>query len=285
MWLWIGTAWVVVAVLGAVLHHRLRRRSSPYPPEVVRFVLQLEGELAAAHPNVEFLGMLPDRFACLLAVDGQETPVGLREAFQHAEAFPEAFASTVAQLVEDIREVGLDRSEDLDFSAASQLLMPQVRSRAWLDEQGTFGDSGLVHTALNDDLVVVYVIDDPSCMLFLCRAHLQRWGRTTTDVHNLALSNLASAGSSGLDGVAAEAVLLRSGDGFDASRVLLLEEQDGLLVAVPDRDTLWVGPEAGADVDYLAGATESLARTAVHPVSKRVYRLTGGRLQPLPARS
>ena len=81
MWLWIGTAWVVVAALGAVLHHRLRRRSSPYPPEVVRFVLQLESELATAHPNVEFLGMLPDRFACLLAVDGQETPVGLREAF------------------------------------------------------------------------------------------------------------------------------------------------------------------------------------------------------------
>lgn len=283
MWLWIGTAWVVVAALGVVLHHRLRRRSSPYPPEVVRFVLQLESELAAAHPNVVFLGMLPDRFACLLAVDGQETPVGLREAFQHAEAFPEAFSRTVAQLVEDIREVGLDRSEDLDFSAAAQLLMPQVRSRSWLEEQGTFGDSGLVHTALNDDLVVVYVIDDPSCMLFLCRAHLQRWGRTTTDVHNLALSNLASAGSGGLDDVAAEAVLLRSGDGFDASRVLLLQEHDGLLVAVPDRDTLWAGPEAAANVDQVAGTAATLARTAVHPVSSKVYRITGGRLQPVSA--
>lgn len=283
MWLWVGLGWSMLALAGVVVHHRLRQRSSRYPPEVAAFVLQLENELIAAHPRVRFLGMLPDRFACLLSVDGQETPVGLHEAFRHAEAFPEAFPRMVAQLVEDIREVGLDRCDDLEFATAAQLLMPQVRSRAWLDEQGTFGDSGLVHTPLNDELVTVYVVDDASCMVFLCRAHLQRWQKTAEDLHNLALANLARLGRNGIDEACAESVLLQSGDGFDASRVLLLDQQEGLLVAVPDRDTLWAGPEEGQNIEALMSATEDLADRAPHPVSGKLFRVRDGRLEPVEA--
>ncbi|MCK5940868.1 MAG: DUF1444 family protein [Planctomycetes bacterium] len=273
----------MLALGGAVLHHRLRQRSSRYPPEVAAFVLELENELTAAHPRVRFLGMLPDRFACLLSVDGQETPVGLHDAFRHAEAFPEAFPRMVAQLVEDIREVGLDRADDLDFATAAELLMPQVRSRSWLDEQGTFGDSGLVYTALNDDLATVYVVDDRSCMVFVCRAHLERWQKSAADLHNLALANLAALGRNGLDEASAEAVLLQSGDGFDASRVLLLEQREGLLVAVPDRDTLWAAPEEGQNLEALMSATEDLADRAPHPVSGKVFRVRDGRLEPVEA--
>ena len=281
MWYWIAAGWIAVALVGAALHHRLRARSSSLPPEVLRFLMRLERELTQSHPDVQFLGMLPDRFACLLSVDGQETPVGLRGAFERAEAFPEAFAATVAELVQDVREVGLDRAEELEFGAAAQLLMPQVRSRQWLEEQGTFGDSGLVHTALNQDLVVVYVVDDVSTLLFVCRAHLKRWGRTVADVHRLALANLAASGATGLEGASSEAVLLQSGDGFDAARLLLLEQQDDLLVSVPDRDVLWAGPAEGQDLAQLMRTTERLAESAPHPVSSKVYRVSGGRLEPV----
>ena len=129
MWLWVSVSWCLVALGGVALHHRLRRSSSRYPPEVAAFVLRLENELLAAHPGVQCLGVLPDLFACLMNVDGQETPVGLYEAFRHAEAFPESFSRMVARLVDDIREVGLDRADDLEFATAAQLLMPQGRSR------------------------------------------------------------------------------------------------------------------------------------------------------------
>lgn len=281
MWLWVGLGWCVLALGGVVVHHRMRRDSSRYPPEVAAFVLRLENELHAAHPDVEFLGMLPDRFACLLNVDGQETPVGLYEAFRHAEAFPESFARMVVRLVSDVREVGLDRVDDLEFATASQLLMPQVRSRAWLEEQGTFGDSGLVHTTLNDELVTVYVVDDSSCMVFICRAHLKRWQKDVADLHNLALANLAQVGESGLDHASAEAVLLQSGDGFDASRLLLLEQQEGLLVAVPDRDTLWAGPEEGQNLEQLMAVTEQISDRSQYPVSSKLFRVRDGRLQPV----
>ena len=282
MWLWGIIGWCVVALVVAAIFHRIRSTSSRYPPEVAAFVLQLQQELLAAHPRVEFLGMLPDRFACLMRVDDQETPVGLSEAFGHAEAFPESFSHTVAQLIEDVREVGLDRVDELEFSTAAQLLMPQVRSKDWLDEQGTFGDSGILYTAINDQLVTVYVVDDASCMLFLCRAHLKRWRRELREVHNLALANLARLGRNGLDQASGESVLLQSGDGFDASRVLLLDQEEGLLVAVPDRDTLWVGPEDGQNLGHLMSVTQEIANRSQHPVSSDLFRVTGGRFELVP---
>jgi hypothetical protein len=276
---WIGLAWCAAAVAVAGLHHRLQRRRNVLPPEAAAFVLRLENELQAAHPGVDFLGLLPGQFACLLDVDGQETPVSLHEPFRHAEAFPDGFSRMVARLVGDIREVGLDHVEDLEFAAVATLLLPQVRSREWVSERGTFGDSGLACTPINDELATVYVIDDRTSMIFVCREHLRRWGKTVADVHGLALGNLARLGGAGIPQSPETAVLVQSGDGFDAARLLLLEPAEGLLVAVPDRDTFWVGPPGGQRIEDLMAATEAIAEHAAHPVSKHVFRVKDGRLE------
>lgn len=283
MWLWVGLGWLVAALALAAVHHRLRRVRDGYPPEVAAFLLRFETELAEAHPGVQFLGMLPDRFACLLRVEGQETPVGLHDAWRHAQAFPDAFSRMVARLVADVKAAGLDRVDDLDFAAAAPMLLPQVRSRTWLEQQSAFGDAALVHRPLNDDLVVVYVLDDPHCMVFVCREHLRRWRKTDTDLHNLAVGNLQRLGGDRLDAAAvgAEPLVLTSGDGFDAARVLLLEQAEGLLVAIPERDTLWLGPEHGQDLAQLMATTEAIAKRSPHPVSTSLYRVTDGRLEPV----
>lgn len=281
MWLWGILGWLAASAVVATWHHRLRRAQPAFSPEVAAFLVRFETVLAEAHPTVAFLGMLPDRFACLLRVEGQETPVSLHEAFRHSEAFPDAFPRMVERLLADIREVGLDGVADLDFADVAPLLLPQVRSRAWLEEHGCFGDSGLAYTRLNDELVTVYVIDDPQCMVFVCRAHLQRWRKVEVDLHNLAVANLARLGREGLQkvGAAAEPLLVHSGDGYDAARVLLLEQAEGLLVAIPDRDTLWVGREQGQSLEQLMAATEEVARNSPHPVSPQVWRIKDGQLE------
>jgi hypothetical protein len=282
---WI-VGWCVLAVVVAIAHHRVRVGSAPYPAEVAAFMLRFENELASAHPEVVFLGLVPERFACLLRVDGQETVVGLHEAFRHAEAFPDEFTRMVANLLGEVREIGLGRVADVDFATAATSLLPQVRSKQWLADHGSFGDSGLVHRALNDDLVVVYVIDAPSTMVFVCREHLRRWRKTVDDLHHLAVGNLARRGVAGLPkGGVVGPTVVHSGDGYDAARVLLLEAQEGLLVAVPDRDTLWVGPENGQNLEQLMATTEAIAEQSAHPVSAQVYRLKDGQLAPLPTRS
>jgi hypothetical protein len=285
MWVWICCGWAALAVVLVVWHHRLRRLRPGYPPEVAAFLLRFETELAAAHPNVQFLGMLPDRFACLLRIDGQETPVGLHEAWRRAEAHPEAFSRMVARLIADVTELGLDRVGELDFAAAAPLLLPQVRSRRWLEEQGAFGDSSLVQRPLNEELVTAYVIDDPHCMVFVCREHLRRWRKGEADLHNLAMANLARLGGDDLRRARelAGPLVLQTGDGFDAARVLLLDDAEGLLVAIPDRDTLWVGTEKGQDIGSLMATTEAISKQAPHPVSPHVFRVTDGRLASVPA--
>ncbi len=284
MWLWLTLGWATLALVTAVVHHRWRHVARQPAPEVAAFVLRLENELAATHPGVTFLGMVPQRFACVLRVEGQETMVSLHDAYRLADAEPDRFTRMVAGLLEDIREVGLDRVGDHDFAAAAPQVMPQVRSRAWLDEKGTFGDSGLVHTAMAEGLVTVYVIDDASTMVFVCREHLRRWRKTAADLHNLALTNLARRGGTVPQAPLKEPVVIQTGDGYDAARSLLLEPKDGLLVAIPDRDTLWVGPEAGQNLEQLMAVTEAIAEQATHPVSGQVYRVTDGQLEALPGR-
>jgi hypothetical protein len=284
MWFWLTLGWATMALVTAVVHHRWRQATRQPSPEVAAFVLRLENELVAAHPGVRFLGMVPQRFACVLRVDGQETMVSLHDAFRLAEAEPDRFTRMVAGLLEDIREVGLDRVGDHDFSAAAPHLLPQVRARAWLDEKGTFGDSGLVHGTFAEGLVTVYVIDDASTMVFVCREHLRRWRKTQADLHNLALTNLARRGGSLPQAPLPAPVIVQTGDGYDAARALLLEPRDGLLVAIPDRDTLWVGPDSGQNLEQLMATTAAIAEEATHPVSGQVYRVTAGQLEALPGR-
>lgn len=280
MWLWIA-GWAAASLVLIAAHRRFRRSLPAIDPEVVAFLVRLETELSRSHPDVAFLGVLPDRFVCLLRVEGQETVVSLHELLRHADASDDAFTRLVAGLVTDIREVGLDRVGDLDFAAAAGMLLPQVRSRDWVDRQGTFGDAGLVYTEIAAGLCVAYVVDGDSSMVFVCRAHLRRWGKTIADVHNLAVANLRQLGRPFPTTPVNEPIVVQTQDGFDAARVLLLEPRDGLLVAIPDRDTLWVGPESGQDLAQLMAATECIAAGSSHAVSPRLYRLTAGRLEPV----
>ncbi|MCA8950110.1 MAG: hypothetical protein KDE27_11455 [Planctomycetes bacterium] len=256
-----------------------------FSPEVAAFLVRFETLIAEQHPGVEFRTMLPEQFACLLEVDGQETPLSLHDAFRHEQAFPSGFGSYVTQLIAEIREVGLDRVGDVDLAIAVAHVLPQVRSRAWLEARGCFGDSGLVYRRLNDELVTVYVIDDPQCMVFVCRAHLQRWRKSEADLHNLALANLERLDPARRDALrnVSGPQRVTVGDGYDAARVLLLDEIEGLLVAIPDRDLLWVGSESEVDLPSLMADTEELARSAAHPVSPHVFRVRASGLEAVQA--
>jgi len=266
--------WCGVAVLLAAVFHRLRKATPTLAPEAQEFLRRFEEELAR-HEGVAFLGLLPGQFAGLLRVHGQETPVSLRELYRRSEAFPERFAQSVSQLIDEIGEQGLDRLDHHEFGGVAVDLMPQVKSLVWVEEQGRFGDSAIVHRRFGEDLAIVYVVDDPHSMTFVCRAHCKRWGRTVDDVHQLAMQNLQKrCAEDSLPSAAAGApVMLQTGDGYDAARVLLLPQREDVLVAMPDRDVLWVALDEGQDLAALERKATTMARAAAHPVSGRVYRL------------
>jgi hypothetical protein len=286
MWTWIATAWLAAAGVALYAHGRLRRRELALDPDDAAFLMRFENELDRCHRDIGFLGMLPDRVACLLCVDGQETVVSLHGLRPFADAPGDEFTRRVASLLGEVRDVGLHRVDGIgaDFASACGSLLPQVRTRAWLDERGAFGDSGLVHRALAEGLVVVYVLDDGPDMVFVCRRHLQRWRRSEPDLYQIACANLAATGAPLPAALPDEGMVLRSGDGFDAARVLLLlDAATELVVGLPDRDTLFVGDPQRVDVARVEAAVAAVAANAPHPVTDALYRLNGGRLQPVAA--
>jgi uncharacterized protein YtpQ (UPF0354 family) len=286
-----GLAVTVALLLAglAVTAYRLRPHPAAapaVPQDVAAFLERLAAVLRIRHPHVRMCGLIPGRFAAVLSIAGQEVPVPLDPLFRRFTTFPGRFAGDVAALLEQVEANGLEHTEDHPLGDVATSILPQIRTKEWLRQHAAvFGPSSLVHRELTDELVVCYVIDGPACMTFVCQEHLCSWGLAEADLFHLSRRNLRQAAGSALPvpGPQDEGLLLRSGDGFDAARVLLLDEErtEGLLVALPERDLLWVGRERRDGLARLMALTEEQSRRASHPLSPTVYRVARGKLVPV----
>ena len=223
----------------------------------------------------------------VVSVHGQEVPVPLDNIFRHYLLYPEQIESLVRQLLGEIEEAGLERPEDRTFSDSAMNILPQICRKDWVFENApAFGDGALVHREFGPELLLCYVIDDHWSVVFVCNAHLRCWGRTEEDLFHLAKRNLHQLAGSEVpvpqaDG---EPVLLRTGDGFDAARVLLLDSEkvEGLLVAVPERDVRWLAASSpGEDLATLMHKNQEQSHQAAHPISPHLYRMSSGHLVPV----
>jgi len=288
MLLWVALSWLVLGAATAATFHLIRRRYRPVPipTEVRGFVRRLEELLRTNHPEVRVRGMLPGRFVLVLEVEGQDVPVPLHQLFRHASTFPEALPQMVETMLREVAAGGLTRIGDHRFEDVATRILPQVRSADWVASHGRgFGDGALVNRTLVDDLRVCYVVDDPWSMVFVCHAHLRQWGIDADSVHQLATQNLRRLGGDRLPvpGPADEPQVVQTGDGYDAARVLLLdpERTEGLLVAMPERDTLWLGTGEAGPLSELMQLNRAQSEASAHPVSPTLYRVQDGRLQPI----
>ncbi len=279
---WIVVGWIVCAVGLAALHHRMRRRLPDTSCEPL--LLDLAKELAANHPEAEFRGLLSQRFSCILAIDGQETVVPLHDLHPAWQSGPNAFRAAVRELVERIRREHLDRVEHHDFGRVAVQVLPHLRPARWVAGLAGRGSERLAQRRLTRDLAVVYAIERELDLVFVTEAHLAQWGRSEEDLWNLARGNLAQRSSDllrQLDGLQGALVCSKE-DGLDASRaLLLLDRAEGMLVAVPDRDTLWVAPASCAGIGHVRSQLETLMQASDFPLSATVHRVRNGALEPM----
>jgi hypothetical protein len=198
-------------------------------------------------------------------------------------------------------------SPEHDWTAAEPILFPLLRPSgtqgiavADLDASALAADSMRSHSQpLVDegpcDLSVVYAIPGAGFDVIVNGDHLLSWGVTVAAVQDAALRNLAawSATAAWTDEVSGERRLISSdtGDGWDASRILLTEVRDKLvselggvgrvLIGLPERHLMIAGALRPEDDEFAGLFAEFVLESsgaADEPVDRRVFELVNGQL-------
>lgn len=194
-----------------------------------------------------------------------------------------------------------------DWTAASKIIFPALRpvgtqglavseiDPETLSVEATRGHSQPLIDEGPCGIPVVYALDVGAFDVIVNGDHLLTWGVTATDIQDAALRNLAawSATAAWTDEVSGERRLLSSdtGDGWDASRILLPDVLDRLgtelgatgrvLVGLPERHLLIAGTLRPGDDEFAGLFGEFIVEQsggADEPIDRRIFELAGGRL-------
>lgn len=198
-------------------------------------------------------------------------------------------------------------SPEHDWTAASAIVMPLLRPRGTqgllvtdVDAASLAAESVRHHSQpiLDEgpcDLAVVYAMPGPGFDVIVNADHLVSWGVDAEALQTAALRNLTawSAAAAWTDEVSGDRRLLSSdtGDGWDASRIILPEVRDKLvgelggsgriLIGLPERHLLVASALRPDDEDFAGLFAEFVLEqsgAADEPVDRRVFELVDGRL-------
>ena len=168
--------------------------------------------------------------------------------------------------------------DEVDFRTGAANLLPRIERapflRAYHGVSG--GEDPLAHRDLGAGLVVVFVRDEGWRFRHVTLGQLAHWDVDLRTLEQGARSNLYHRQAPAWD-----QTRISVGDGYDAARLLLVEDvffhlggEEGISVSVPDADHLLVGEGATAE------ATEELYAAAQYPLSPRPWRWRRGGLLP-----
>ena len=224
---------------------------------------------------------------------------------------PDAPVSGHTPVAPDAHAVSIAESPEHDWTAASAILYPLLRPTgtqglevASIDAGALAADSSRSHSQpLVDEgpagLALVYAMPGPGFDVIVNGDHLLSWGVPPSAVQDAAMRNLAtwSASAAWTDEVSGDRRLISSdtGDGWDASRILLAEVREKLaaelgegsriLIGLPERHLLVAGALLPTDDEFAGLFAEFVLESsggADEPVDRRVFELADGRLIEFP---
>ncbi|NTU84635.1 MAG: DUF1444 family protein [Chloroflexales bacterium] len=151
----------------------------------------------------------------------------------------------------------------------------------------------LVYRPFLADLMIAYVIEEPSSLAYISEQHLERWGLAEHELHEQAMTNLrrrtAERGEHTVTGEGAQRlVIFKAQDGFDATRLLLPNLIEGwkaqmpgnLVIGIPNRDFLIIFSDAERSV--LTAVAHQIQREAAeraHGLTDQLFTIKGGQVR------
>ncbi len=172
-----------------------------------------------------------------------------------------------------------DRSAS-DYAALSDRIYPMLKPLEMLVEVRERKLPMLAYREFLGDLMIAYVIDEERSVAYINEEHLDRWNMSVHDLHEQALVNLRRRSEQvkyttvGTD--EQQLFIFNSGDGYDASRLLLSEVlaewaravPGNLVIGIPNRDFLIAFSDANPEI------LRAIAMQVQADAARREYGLT-----------
>jgi uncharacterized protein YtpQ (UPF0354 family) len=210
----------------------------------------------------------------------------LADAYKDYTADPARQQEIVDGVVQDVVKQMEEGNVKRSFAGVKDKLMPVLKRR--VDAQR---EDGAAVTPF-DDLDVIYAVQGDHFFTVATKDDLQRWGKSTDDIHSLAISNLENetnsdqkllcepSGGQKLCGWA-------SGDGYDATRMLvpglrrqIVKELGGPAVYAVPLESVFVALTRNY-APVIKGKVLQEFTTGKNPLSPELFEERNGQLVPL----
>ncbi|HEX9370398.1 MAG TPA: DUF1444 family protein [Roseiflexaceae bacterium] len=182
-----------------------------------------------------------------------------------------------------------DRSAS-DFANLADRIYPMLKPLAMLVEVRERNLPMLAYREFLADLMIAYVIDEEHSVSYINEEHLERWEVSVQEIHERSLENLRRRTEERVKYTTVGAgeqrlFIFSSGDGYDASRLLLADVLAGwarelpgqLVVGVPNRDFLIAFSDANPEIlRAVAAQVQADAAQREYGLTEQLFTLIGG---------
>ncbi len=240
----------------------------------------------------QILKLVPERFPLVKLSRGDEPfsmrvnghLVGLENLYRLVVLQPEEMRRHIERwMVELLRasEGSPDRSGT--YEELKERILPMI-----LPEYAGEAHNETMSEPLVDGLRIAYAIDSDRTIAYIPRVQFAEWKVSAEDLHSQAMDNLIARSETMVASAAQDEdgninlILFQTGDGYDASRLLLPTLHDRLrehlgspfAAAIPTRDLLLCFRSDAATIARVKGQVEEDYRRMPHQVSNRLLLVT-----------
>jgi uncharacterized protein YtpQ (UPF0354 family) len=260
----------------------------PLSPE--QFALYIERRLVLNDDEIEVLGR--SGTVLQLRVRGKDVSSDIANIYAAYARNPSQLDAVARSYVRLLLGELPDRSER-SYEALAARIMPILKPIELLALVSERQLPMLVYRPFLADLIITYVIDERNSVAFINEEQIDAWGVTPQDLHDRAVANLQRRTEESVRYTAVgegeqRLFIYNSGDGYDATRLLLTENladwsravHGRLVVGIPNRDFLIALGDANQDVlRSVAAQVQADAAQREHGLTDQLFTLSSGAIR------
>jgi uncharacterized protein YtpQ (UPF0354 family) len=225
-------------------------------------------------------------------VGQSELAISVQNFYDAYRGQPDQLDEVLAALERSLRSYEAPRTATA-FAELSERIYPMLKPISLLVTIRERNLPMIVYRHFLADLIITYVIEEPSSVAYINEQHLERWGQSEHELHERAMANLrrrtGERGSHTVAGAGQQRlVILDAQDGFDATRLLMPDLITSLagdipgdpVVGIPNRDFLIIFSDA--DRTILTAVAHQIQREAAeraHGLTDQLFTIKGGEVR------